>query len=549
MTTKQPEASHRGLWLILVPILCSAVAWAVLFAVIPPKCQEFPLADDWAFGRGAIDFAHYRGIHYLNWASMPLLGQWMWAAPFVWAFGDALFGLRVSTILLSWAGVSAFYDLLEDECRRWPAVRCFIAATLAFHPLFFLLEGTFMTDVPALALALVSLALYRRAFQSGRVLVLGLATTAAVLTVTTRQNTIVVPLVALLMLWRTPELRRSALWLVGVLAPLAIGGATYLWFTGRTDAAPTVPRLAEPWLLLFLPYMMVHLSGLAALPVLALDPRPAAWSRFGWTAAVLVGCAGYWIAVGDQRLPYGGLFPYLDGMVTPYGAYTEFLVPGVRPVLLGPLIRIALTLAGCLGGALLVDRGVHRLRANGAPGPLLIFTALQVPFILIAPTLYDRYFLTLLPGALCLAMPSNSPRRLGWVAGLIILGAMGTVSVCLMHDWLAWNSARWELGRRALARQIPAPAIEGGFEWDGWYTAVPKDKTPTPPRGLAYPPVHPWFPDVTGHYSLSFSIINRSFPEDTEPYQQWLLPRRRTFYLLRYDPRGPAQLLVPPNRR
>ena len=38
-------------------------------------------------------------------------------------------------------------------------------AALAFNPLFFLLQGTFLTDVPALSLALVSLALYGRAFQ------------------------------------------------------------------------------------------------------------------------------------------------------------------------------------------------------------------------------------------------------------------------------------------------------------------------------------------------------------------------------------------------
>ena len=45
------------------------------------------------------------------------------------------------------------------------------------------------------------------------------------------------------------------------------------------------------------------------------------------------------------------------------------------------------------------------------------------------------------------------------------LAVYGAVSVGLMHDWLAWNSARWAVGRRALAAGVRPTDIEGGFEW------------------------------------------------------------------------------------
>lgn len=143
-------------------LLSSTLAWLILFACFPPESQDFPLNDDWAFGRGALVFARGEGIHYGKWASMPQLGQWLWACPFVRLLRPSFFALRTSTIALSWLGLWSFYDLLRQEI--WPGKRAALAAAaMAFHPLFFLLQGTFMTDVPALSFALASLALYVRA--------------------------------------------------------------------------------------------------------------------------------------------------------------------------------------------------------------------------------------------------------------------------------------------------------------------------------------------------------------------------------------------------
>jgi len=64
-----------------------------------------------------------------------------------------------------------------------------------------------------------------------------------------------------------------------------------------------------------------------------------------------------------------------------------------------------------------------------------------------------------------------------------MLALYAWISVGLMHDWLAWNAARWELGRQALAQGIATTDIEGGFEWDGWYACADRT-TPgwSPPR-------------------------------------------------------------------
>ena len=126
--------------------------------------QDFPLNDDWAFARGAFGLAHGEGIHYSRWSSMPQLGQWLCARPFIEIFGESHAALRLSTIVLSLLGVLAFFDLLR-QAGLAPPRAAFVSACLALNPLFFELSGTFLTDVPALAFSLVALALYGRAFS------------------------------------------------------------------------------------------------------------------------------------------------------------------------------------------------------------------------------------------------------------------------------------------------------------------------------------------------------------------------------------------------
>jgi hypothetical protein len=104
-----------------------------------------------------------------------------------------------------------------------------------------------------------------------------------------------------------------------------------------------------------------------------------------------------------------------------------------------------------------------------------------------------------------------------------------------MHDWLAWNSARWELGRRAIQGGMAAASIEGGFEWDLWYSIVDgrwSNKRSWQPSGLAISS-NPWkAPGLEGHCALSFSEKKGTRIVDREPYQSWFQRRQMDFYLI-----------------
>jgi hypothetical protein len=105
-----------------------------------------------------------------------------------------------------------------------------------------------------------------------------------------------------------------------------------------------------------------------------------------------------------------------------------------------------------------------------------------------------------------------------------------------MHDWLSWNRARWDLGRQLLTWGIKPQQIEGGLEWDGCYSQVPRHPYPVPVHGLTLPSFHASFPEITGDYALSFSPLPDSRVVAKQSYELWLPRTRRDFYLLRYGP-------------
>lgn len=529
------------------PILASAVAWAVLTVAIPPGRQDFPIGDDWAFAHGAIWFAQGQGIHYSRWASMPQLGQWFFSLPFIMVMGPSHFALRISTIILSWLGIASFYDLLRREGLP-SRLAAFTSCALAMNPLFFVSQGTYMTDVPALAFGLMALNGYSRAMAQRSLRWLAVAVVVAVLGGLTRQTLIIVPTVAGLMLLRLPELRLKPIWLLSVIVPVMIDVATSLWFAHRPDVLPMNPTIHSTEQVAFLLFLAIHLCGLTVLPLCLLQLRPCSWPVFAMAFAALLFVGFYWFLFGEG-LPYGGLFPYCTGMLSPWGTYSGTLMVGDREVLLTPALRMVISILGCLGGAAILDSAVDALRAKSAPGPLMLFTILQTVVLVFIPVMYDRYLKVVFPGVACLVAVRRAETNLHWAAGITAVALYGLVSVGLVHDWFSWNSARWALGRQAVAQGIAPTDIEGGFEWNGWFgCADPERPLSSPNFGarlhdnstLALPFSRVFFPQVTGRFALAFTLPPNSSVVASNRYSLWLSSSPKELLFVRYlDPGEP----------
>ncbi|WP_422931423.1 ArnT family glycosyltransferase [Singulisphaera sp. PoT] len=531
----------RGEWIIpLLPAGSLIVLWGFIFSIHPPGRQDFPLVDDWAYSRGLFGLARGEGIHYFHQPSMPLLGQWLLAYPAVLVAGESHAALRVVTISLAMIGILAFYDLLRRVASLSRGEASFVAASLALNPIFVMMCGCFMTDVPSLSISLAALALYIRALRGGGSWQLVLASAVATLATITRQNAVVVPLVAGILLLQCRDLRWRPSWYLGVGLPLIAGILVHRWFTARPDSLPMEPRMPSARDVLVLCYTAAIYMGLTVLPLLALRPGLVSRVRYAVSLFALLNGVALCIQLGDHMFPprtfYGGLFPYLPHMFTPWGVLEDnFCGVGARPLMMGRNTQWVVTVLACVGGAALADRGFARLRAGWAANPFLLFTILHATILLASPVLFDRYLIVLMPGAL--ALTAGAARRARWTIGLAVLAISATFSVCLVHDWYAWNSARWDLGRRALARGISVDDIEGGFEWDSWYAPGPVVASPFEPLskfspGLMLPFNHVRHPHITGRYALAFSQIPGTIVLDSEPYRLWLIPGKWHFLLL-----------------
>jgi hypothetical protein len=519
-------------------VLLPALAWLLIFTVIPASRQDFPLNDDGLYNIGLHGWLAGEGIRYYGWSSIPQLGQWLWAAPFAMAIETRHVATRLSTIALSLIALVSFFVLLRRHHQLSSGAAAFACLTLAFNPLYFMLSGTFMTDVPSIAFSFAALACFSIGLERSRgLLVLSLAPALAV--ALTRQTAVVVPLVMAYEIWRQP--RRESRTLAMAVAAIAFVASvsTVLWFGGRDDVLRFTPQLPTMHHAVLVIGSAACYLGVFVLPaaLLSMAGRRLTgwWTSFAAAAGLAVAWAGYTRAIEHQPFT-SAMFPSIGNMLTRYGTIGEGYVAGDRPLVFGTPSRIALTLLGCVGTAWLIHQLRPWFRNRQLPDVLTAYGLLQIPFLFISFTYFDRYLLALLPSALGIALSGVdlSRARVRRATAGVALVATAVFAVMLTHDWLAWNAARWELGRRAVAtRDLRPQDIEGGFEWNNWF-AIPEGRwrrAQRPSAGLTLPYHLPLFDGMTGRCALSFSPLEGAPTVDAVAYSSWLGGEQRQFLL------------------
>src|SRR5262249_15242300 len=127
------------------------------------------------------------------------------------------------------------------------------ALALAVHPVYFAFAFSFMTDVPAIALTLVSMMFAVQAIQRERPLRLWAASAFAVAAFLVRSTAAVIPFVLLVVIdWRRRDRLRWAVPLFAGLAAIVVGWiAVHRWFGALDAEAGRLEQLE--WLTLVLP--------------------------------------------------------------------------------------------------------------------------------------------------------------------------------------------------------------------------------------------------------------------------------------------------------
>jgi 4-amino-4-deoxy-L-arabinose transferase-like glycosyltransferase len=177
-----PRPSSRGARGVLVGMTGVMLAMTWLASAL----VEVPLIDDWTYAWSVEHFLQTGELRMLEWSAHYPLAPILWGALFSRLLGFSFAVLRLSTVVLAWAGLLAFYGTLRELGIR--PLRAGLGTLLLWcNPVFFVLSHSFMTDVPFVSLMNAALLGYVRWIKHGRTWDLGLGSVLALLAFLIRQ--------------------------------------------------------------------------------------------------------------------------------------------------------------------------------------------------------------------------------------------------------------------------------------------------------------------------------------------------------------------------
>jgi hypothetical protein len=487
-------------------VLLTVIQVGLLLVVQPTG--NFPLNDDWAYALTVKWLADDGVFKLSNWIVPNLLPQsllgWFSAA----SFGDSFSVLRRLTELDSLLTSFAAFQFLRS-CgidRR----RSFLATVaLVCLPWWQALSNSYMSDMYGLTFALVAAYFLARQLvsPSSRALALGMVFCA--IAMLQRQVALIVPAAFALAWICSRDMRSPRSWIVA-LAPLLVTIGAQQLYQGYLARGPGIPEASIETLGRIWPMTR---------DLLAAHPASAVW--FATNLAQMAGYLGIFVAIPALAGFFGRPSPAWNVIAVliftatlaldwlpPYRENNVLDVAGIGPFTIGNGMEHAAPIdrsRGLLwyGAGLLASVGITVLiatiwrtlrqmrRYSRRRRAILVFLSTLVLLYLIplAITDYsDRYFLFVFPfvlGWIFVATGQRSrfalPRgRLGF-AVLPVL-AIGLLSAMAVHDYFAWNRARWAIIAYA-EKQFGANALsmDGGFEYNGFHNFEARAKLPRKP--------------------------------------------------------------------
>ena len=576
-------------------------------AFVVPTLAPVAISDDFLYTRTVEILGARAELVILPAAAMTVVFQAGWGAMFWTLFGESLGVLRVATVVFTSVSALAVYGLART-LRVDRGASALGAAIYLFNPLGYVLSFTFMTDGYFAGTVVIAAYFYARGLRDGEVherWVLA-GSFAAAVAFLVRQQGLLIPLGVLTYLVAAGRLRRDRasvrLGLYVTLVPALATAIYYVWFNYFRGAASTTAQdnYFDAWsdagvtgvaaMIGRVTFLDAMFFGVFVLPVgLAALPRVrrlvVSVPRRGWVAMAGVVTI---VAVAAALYPSWLRLPLAPHFITNEGLGPTGDLRGGRLPLVGGGVRTLATLA-CIVAALVVllalCRQLATWRAPQNAAAMLVLTVLGwqaigvlVPSLVLRDTFisYDRYFLPLLPLAVCLALWALLVASAAGRAGLVASGAgrarrpvginlpiaigatavLAAVSVAGTHDFLEYQAAAWELARGARAAGVPIDRLDAGVAWDGRYLyerSVKQETKPVLPTGLPPGPlllsdhdISPWWLTyyvpaalendyiVAAEPLVGFTVVRRV------EYPSWLGRARTYMYLLRHpDASGP----------
>ncbi len=522
-----------------------AIIWITAILITNPL-GDFPLNDDFSYGRTVLNLLSLGKLKYDQWLSMTLVTQVLWGAGFCKVFGFSFTILRISTLVLGFGGLAATY-LLCREMNQTARFSLLATLAIAFNPLFFNLSFSFMSDVPFFAFGAMCTLNYVRALRTGAMKWVIWGTFFGILSTFVRQQGLMFPLsfgVAWLF-WGGIKLKNigEAFW------PFVLHLVLFFVFSKWLEISQGAPdgygdfgklmrrldlgvfRQMPQRIGIILVYTGCFLSPVT---ILFFTTKPFRFlTKMSWQTWLLITAILVFEAFAWQRIPWGNMIYNLGvgPKVLKDGQFFMNIHPNL-PIWAINLFR-TLAIAAILPLFFLLKKLVPANLSKGvAQRPTLVFAltnlALYIGFLLLDLHCFDRYFFQILPLLLICLSPKEPiiPSNRAAVFSLVFLLFFAVFSITTTHDYLSWNRGRWQaLDYLTQTKKITPNQIDGGFEFNGWHKPGPRDSG----GGKSW-----WWVDRED-YIVTFGDMDGFTKEKGFPYECWLPPGVDSIFILKHN--------------
>lgn len=458
-------SSNYGFWPVAVLyILAVLVVWP--FA-------EFPVNDDWAYARAALNLAQ-GNWQYTDWQGTPLISQALYGALWIKVFGFSFAVLRVSMMCVAWLGAYFVFRIFRDSLAA-KRTALMASVVMLFNPLIFHLSLSFMTDIFALTCMLGAFFYLQKLSKSNVVQItyLLLAAFFVLAGVLCRQTVLIIPVAFVLHqvanILHPKKINRQTLLLNFALTGLGFGALIvhnqlYLQsnaslpanygFQFEVIAAKLTERSEMLWGLLLAGYYLsatLIFVGIGLLPLAAIR-----WGKVSIKERIIFVLLAAIFTFRAIISPHG--WPFTGDVWHPQGV-GAMLFEGANSndYAVHPIIGAILGLLAALSLAKLYNR----FKVSAA-------TLIAVLAVLPASINYlsDRYFVVAFVFLLVAAAPFFRTGRKRHHMLLIPLMLMCVYSVYEQHFFHRSRYAAAELVEFATQEDIKP--VNFGFEWNGW---------------------------------------------------------------------------------
>jgi hypothetical protein len=483
------------------------VLWMLIEIIINP-IGDFPLDDDWTYAL-PVQWLVERGRLGLTQQNAAFFTQLLWGSLWTAAAGFSYTVLRLSTLATAALALVVTY-LAGREVGLSRPLAAIAVGLLLINPVFVSLANTFMTDVPFLALMMVSVLLLLRAlkYDSAAYLWVGLATLLGL--VLLRQVGIAIAFGLIVALAIKEGMSRG--WLLRTIVPTAVMLGVVFAYRRWLEANNLLPAMYDMYTggLKALVTDLAHLRLGAGKPVV----RGIGFGLMHlglWMFPLIILMLPRWSGATTrrgERLTFAALALittsltaalWYSGMLMPLGMGGNILVDlgtGIRS-LDGPAPHaphwcwVAITWASAFGATALVlalgqvaRRILAQLRSGQPrqslwlPSFLLVsLVFIYAPFSALYGPWFDRYLLPVMVLSTLLltgeTIGPTAPLRPILDAHVVVSAALALIylgfAVASTHDYLAWNRQRWAAGSLLIERGITPADIRGGYEFDQYY--------------------------------------------------------------------------------